>query len=95
MVDNTLDLLNTLEDVDNYKSEKQKEHQEMISHRHTVEAAQYEVRQKILDLQLEIKALMKEKLRLDESLSKAKSNCARLAIEIKRANSKFWMMKNV
>ena len=90
-----LDSINTVEDVANYLSEQQKELQNMIHHREVVEAERYKVTREILDYQLKIKELQIKKTDLDKSLSKAKSVCARLALEIKRANSKFWSMRNV
>ena len=83
-----LEKLQTPEDIGNYIDSKQKELQSMIMNRETIEAEINNISRQILELRI-------KKSNLNTSLSKSKSNCAFLALEIKRANQKFWRTKNI
>jgi chromosome segregation ATPase len=88
-----LEELNTLDSILAHIDTLQKELKEAISNRETVEAERYTLQLKILELQREIKDNQIKKNALDQSLNKAKAVCMRLALEIKRANSKYWNLK--
>jgi len=90
--------LETLNDVDSLSTHignKQRELQEAIRSRETIEAERYNLMREILELQLKSKDKQIQKIEIDKALNKAKSNCSFLSIEIKRATSKFWNIKNV
>ncbi len=93
-MDNPLDKVNDIDGLSNYISERQKELQKAIIDREIVETERYQLQREILELQNQVKTKQIAKINLDEALNKSKSNCMLLVLEVKRATSKFWNVKN-
>lgn len=92
---NELEVMNTLDSILEYKDGKVKELQAAISGREVLEAERYNLQLKILELQREIKDYQIRKNSIDQGLNKARAVCMRLALEIKRANERYWNLRNV
>jgi peptidoglycan hydrolase CwlO-like protein len=90
-----LDNLTELEDIEEYRSEKQKEYQLQVNSKQEIEDNIYNLKRKILTLQIAIKELQNEMLPLEQASSKANSNLRALKIDIDRAKDKFWSKKTV
>lgn len=90
-----LDNLTELEDIEEYRSEKQKEYQKQINAKQEIENNIYNLKHKILTLQIAIKELQAELLPLEQAAGKANSNLRALKIDIDRAKDKFWSKKTV
>ena len=89
-----LEKLNGLDEISEYIDTKQKEAQSAISAREVIEAERYNLQLKILELQRDSKDYQIKKNALDQSLNKARAVCMRLALEIKRASSRYWNIKH-
>ena len=90
-----LDKINELEDIEEYRSEKQKEYQLQINAKQNIEDNIYNIKREILTLQITIKELQNKMLPLEQAASKANSNLRALKIDIDRAKDKFWSKKTV
>lgn len=88
-----LEQINDLDQVGLYIDVKEKELQEAIRSRETVEAARYNLQKEVIDLEIAIKNKRLAKIELDKALSKSKANCMTLALEVKRASQKYWNLK--
>lgn len=93
MEERSIEKIDNIDDIGLYIDAKEKALQEEIRNREVVEAQNYAIKKKIIDLEIQIKSEKLHKLELDKALSKSKANCMTLAIEVKRASQKFWNLK--
>lgn len=87
--------LNDLDALLTYKDEKEKELQAVRDNREVIEAEKYSLQLSILEHQRAIKDLEIAKNKIDQSLNKARAECARLSLIVERVNSKYWNLKKL
>lgn len=94
-MDKELEQINTLDEVGEFISNKQKELEKAIQIREFVENERFTLQKEILELQRSIQDKKIKKIELDKALNKSKVNCMTLILVIKRSTSKYWGLKNV
>lgn len=94
-MDKELEQINTLDEISEFLSDRQKELEKAIQVREFVENERYTLQKEILELQRQIQDRKIKKIELDKALNKSKCNCMVLMLVIKRSTAKYWGLKNV
>lgn len=92
-MEDKLDTLNTIDEVNLFISEQQKELQKSRDAKEVIEIELYNLQLKILELQKQIKDLQIQKNQLDQALNKARSVVAKIKLIVQRATEKYWRIR--